>query len=116
MPKPTILGGETPFFAASDTPFVYPPNFGHEPLSVAIDGIDQTRVVACVMLASIQRRAREEYTDPTRLREFMQGALAGANTDLRATGHGPLISYAEVDTYETELAKRGAFTPEPRAR
>lgn len=111
MSKPEILGGETPFVAASDMPFACGPGVVPLPaMRFYVDGVDQTRSVTCAMLASIQRGGRDVYADNADgLREFMQGAIAGANTDLRALGISPLISFAEVDEWERQLAERGTF-------
>lgn len=109
--RPSILGGDTPFFAASDAPFLYPPGFDHQPFTVAIEGKDQTRNVKCFLLAGMQNLARlKGYpNDSAGLKQFMREATAGANTDLRALGIGPLISLAEVDAWEKECVERGTL-------
>lgn len=111
MRKPTIIGGNTPFVPASEVPFVKEIR-DTQPLDVVIEGKDETRTTACVMLAYLQRRARGQFGKPAELRDFVKGALAAANTDLRATGRGPLISYAEVDEFERALDRNGWFDEE----
>ena len=103
MTERELLGGETPFVAASDAPFVF--GSEHRPLSVEIDGKPATRAVNLYICALMWNQSLKMSEEKLRCShaDLMRGFIAGANTDMRALGVGPLISIDEVRAYAEAL-------------